>query len=93
MKATYILFRTLLDSTISLVLLSAHYGYDCQILSYTTEDGYINTLHRISPPQSNWNKTMQAGEKKRKVVFLQHGLEGTSADYVMGCPEKSLGMT
>ena len=26
-----------------------------------------------------------------EVVFLQHGLLGTSADYVMGDPEKSLG--
>ena len=29
---------------------------------------------------------------KPEVVFLQHGLMGTSADFVMGKPEKSLGM-
>ena len=67
-------------------------GYGCQTFSnVTTKDGYINTLHRILPRSSIQNQTKMGEEKKTKVVFLQHGLMGTSADYVMGCPEKSLG--
>ena len=71
------------------------YGYGCEVYrNITTEDGYINTLHRIIPKsiagKAHLNKTVTPGVK-RKVVFLQHGLLGTSADYVMGSPEKSLG--
>ena len=67
------------------------YGYGCQIFNVTTEDGYINTLHRILPRSSNGlNREMQ--NRTTKVIFLQHGLLGTSADYVMGSPEKSLGI-
>ncbi len=59
------------------------YGYVCEEHNYTTEDGYVNTLHHIPP---------SPGVKPRKqAVFLQHGLMGTSADYVMGRPDKSLG--
>ena len=59
------------------------YGYEVEIHNYTTADGYINTLHRIPPS----DKSKANGE----VAYLQHGLLGTSADFVMGCPEKSLG--
>ena len=54
------------------------YGYPVEVHEYTTEDGYINTLHRIP----------RAAER---AVFVQHGLLGTSADFVMGAPHKSLG--
>ena len=54
-------------------------GYPCQIHKYVTKDGYINTLHRI--PKSH----------PKGVIFLQHGLLGTSADYVMGSPNNSIG--
>jgi lysosomal acid lipase/cholesteryl ester hydrolase len=30
-------------------------------------------------------------DPKKRAVFLQHGLLGTSADFVMGSPKKSLG--
>ena len=67
------------------------YGYGCQIFNVTTEDGYINTLHRILPRYSN-ELNGNITNKTTKVIFLQHGLLGTSADYVMGSPEKSLGV-
>ena len=68
-----------------------NYGYGCEIHNYTTKDGYINTLHRILPRSSiNMNSGI-FNANNSKVVFLQHGLLGTSADYVMGDPEKSLG--
>ena len=57
------------------------YGYPVEVHEYTTEDGYINTLHRI--PRA------RAAER---AVFVQHGLLGTSADFVMGAPHKSLGL-
>ena len=59
------------------------YGYPVEVHEYTTEDGYINTLHRI--PRA------AEGEGADRAVFVQHGLLGTSADFVMGAPHKSLG--
>ena len=67
------------------------YGYGCQVVNVTTEDGYINTLHRILPRSNLSHHKRIENELNTKVVFLQHGLLGTSADYVMGSPEKSLG--
>lgn len=58
----------------------SNYGYPVETHKVHTTDGYINTLHRI--PSSHPNAP---------VVFLQHGLMGTSADFVMGRPDKSLG--
>ena len=69
-----------------------NYGYGCEIHNYTTKDGYINTLHRILPRSSIDKKNQIFNANNSKIVFLQHGLLGTSADYVMGDPEKSLGM-
>ena len=57
----------------------SEYGYPVEVHEYTTEDGYINTLHRIP------------GKAADRAVFVQHGLLGTSADFVMGAPHKSLG--
>ena len=61
------------------------YGFECEIHEYTTEDGYINVLHRILP------KPIGNEKIRNQTVFLQHGLMGTSADYVMGAPNSSLG--
>ena len=69
-----------------------NFGYGCEIHNYTTKDGYINTLHRILPRSFIRKKNQIFNANNSKVVFLQHGLLGTSADYVMGDPEKSLGM-
>ena len=62
------------------------YGYVCEEHTYVTADGYINTLHRIPH-----GKGKETNNVSRGVVFLQHGLMGTSADSVMGSPEASLG--
>ena len=64
-------------------------GYGCKTVNVMTKDGYINTLHRILP-RSRLN-TQTIPKNKTKPIFLQHGLLGTSADYVVGSPEKSLG--
>ena len=63
-------------------------GYPCETHSVITEDCYILEMHRIpygknSPP---------ADGVRRPAVLVQHGLLCSSADWVMGIPEKSLGM-
>ncbi|XP_021927635.1 lipase 1-like isoform X2 [Zootermopsis nevadensis] len=61
------------------------YGYPAETHTVTTEDGYILTMHRIPySPKSNSTDT------KRPVVFLQHGLTGSSADWVILGPNKSV---
>lgn len=52
-----------------------------------TKDGYILGLHRIpfSPKLNN------AHVKEKRVVFIQHGLECSSTDWILNGPEKSLG--
>ncbi|PSN30101.1 hypothetical protein C0J52_27903, partial [Blattella germanica] len=55
------------------------YGYRAEEHSITTKDGYILTIHRIPNPQ-------------RPVVFLQHGLFGSSSDWILLGPNKGLGI-
>lgn len=59
------------------------YGYVCEEHEYVTSDGYVNVLHRILSKKPK--------NSPKSAVFLQHGLLGTSADFVMGSPQKSLG--
>jgi len=65
-------------------------GYPCEIHMVETEDGYILQIHRI--PHGRDNSTVAQG-KTRPVVFVQHGLEGDSSNWVISYdyPEKSLG--
>ena len=55
-------------------------GYPVEIHDVVTEDGYILTLHRI--PASN--------QTSPPVVFLQHGLMSSSADWVISGPDHAL---
>lgn len=62
------------------------YGYDAEEHKVVTRDGYKLTVHRIpstpsSPPSPG-----------KPVVFLQHGIFGSSDHWVMLGPEKDLGM-
>uniref|UniRef100_A0A914Q9K8 Partial AB-hydrolase lipase domain-containing protein n=1 Tax=Panagrolaimus davidi TaxID=227884 RepID=A0A914Q9K8_9BILA len=63
------------------------WGYPAEVVSVTTADGYILELHRIP-----WGKT-QASKipGKKPVVYLQHGLEGASDNWVENLPEQSAG--
>jgi hypothetical protein len=65
----------------------AKMGYPAETHEVITEDGYILQMHRI--PFGKKSPLVEGVEKP--VVFLQHGIVGSSADYVMGIPEKSLG--
>lgn len=47
-----------------------------------TDDGYLLEMHRIPHGKSN------ADIKDRPVVYVQHGLLGSSADWVVMGPEK-----
>ena len=62
-------------------------GYPCETHTVITEDCYILEMHRI--PYGK-NSPVVPGEI-RPIVYLQHGLLCSSADWVMGIPEKFLG--
>lgn len=54
-------------------------GYPSEAHVVLTEDGYLLTLHRIP------------GKMNSPPVLLQHGLLGSSADWVLSGPKKALG--
>lgn len=54
-------------------------GYPAEAHIVTTEDGYLLSLHRIP------------GGLDSQAVFLQHGLLGSSADWVISGRGKALG--
>jgi len=60
-------------------------GYPAEIHYVTTADGYILTMHRIPYGKQNTDA------ENRPVVFLQHGLLCSSADWVVATPTKGLG--
>jgi len=61
-----------------------HWGYPVEEINAITDDGYILTMHRIpygkDGPSAN-----------RPVIFLQHGLEDSSASWVINLPSQSAG--
>ena len=65
----------------------AREGYPAETYTVTTEDCYILEMHRIPH-----GKSKVKDNKTRPVVYLQHGLLGSSADWVMGSSDNSLGM-
>ena len=85
-----------LRSTILLVLL--HYfqtelitskGYTCEEYEVQTADGFILGVQRI--PHGLKNRATDKNSKKQ-VVFLQHGLLGSSSNFVSNLANESLGM-
>merc|ERR1711936_716764 len=60
-------------------------GYPCEEYWVHTEDEYILALHRIPHGKD------QDPSVKRPVIFVQHGLLCSSADWVIPYPEKGLG--
>ena len=63
----------------------ASMGYPSQTHTVITEDCYILEMHRI-PHGKNMAKAT------KPPILLVHGLLGSSADWVMGIPEKFLGI-
>ncbi|VDD86299.1 unnamed protein product [Enterobius vermicularis] len=64
----------------------SHWGYPVQTIPVTTSDGYILTIHRIPHGKQGFNPF-----SKRPVVFLQHGLECSSSNFITMLPNKALG--
>ena len=66
-------------------------GFPSETHVVTTSDGYILEVHRIphAPTTKNANSSSSAN---RPVVFLQHGLLSSSADWVLEGTEKGLGI-
>ena len=64
------------------------WGYPIEEHFVLTEDGYILGMHRIPYGKSGKN----GGIKPGPPVFLAHGLTSSSAQWVFGPPEKSLGL-
>uniref|UniRef100_A0A0N5CCP0 Lipase n=1 Tax=Strongyloides papillosus TaxID=174720 RepID=A0A0N5CCP0_STREA len=62
-----------------------YWGYEGQNIEVTTADGYKLNMHRI--PQGKHLPKNQT----RPVVFLQHGLLSSSADWVSNLPYQSAG--
>ncbi|CAH0560012.1 unnamed protein product [Brassicogethes aeneus] len=62
------------------------YDYTHEEHSVVTEDGYILGLHRITSSPRN------RAEGPKPVVFLMHGLESSSMDWVDVGPESALGL-
>ena len=61
-------------------------GYPAETYYATTDDGYILALHRIPHGKTNGNEDI-----KRPVIFVQHGILASSADWVLSTPSKGLG--
>ena len=65
----------------------AREGYPSESHTVTTDDCYILSMHRI-PHGKHENLTSKVN---KPVVYLQHGLLCSSADWVMGNADNSLG--
>jgi len=61
-------------------------GYPSETHIVTTDDGYILEMHRIPHGKDGPNNTTEP----RPVVFIQHGLLCSSADWVLSDPPKAL---
>ena len=55
------------------------YGYPIEKHCYTTEDGYINTVFRISGPRGTTAINNSQCDESKPVVIYQHGLFDSSA--------------
>ena len=66
-----------------------HEKYPVETHTVTTEDCYILQMHRI--PYGKSLSSVRLQNKPRPVVLLQHGILCSSADWVMGHSDDSLG--
>lgn len=76
--------KVVLDACRNVTEIISAKGYPVEEHNVITEDGYILTLIRIP-----WG-LMGPGIRRRPVVFLQHGLVCSAADWVINLPHQSL---
>nr|CAD2191363.1 unnamed protein product [Meloidogyne enterolobii] len=84
-KEKIFLIKELPEESLTTPEIIEYYGYKCEIHKVLTEDEYILEMHRI-PFGRNFN-----GINKKPVIFLQHGLLASSADWITNLPYQSLG--
>lgn len=65
-------------------------GYPVEKHRVTTDDGYILQMHRIPAGRRTARKTGTRA-KGKKAVLVMHGLLGSSGDFVIMGPDRSLG--
>lgn len=58
-------------------------GFDVEAHDVHTKDGYILEVYQIFKKENN-------ASTRNFPVLIQHGVLGSSADWVIGGPEKSL---
>ena len=63
-------------------------GYPSETHVVTTDDGFILEMHRI--PHGKGNDS-DHDETQRPLIFVQHGLLCSSADWVLSDPPQALG--
>ncbi|XP_063979668.1 lipase 3-like [Diachasmimorpha longicaudata] len=67
--------------------LASKYGYPLEAHRVVTDDGYILEMHRIPFGRFDNRRNHRS---HRPPVLLQHGLGGSSADWVLTGPDKAL---
>ncbi|XP_035443509.2 lipase 1 [Spodoptera frugiperda] len=65
-------------------------GYPVEKHRVTTRDGYILQMHRIPAGRRVVRRIDEPIAKGKKVIMIVHGLSGSSGDFVLMGPEKSL---
>lgn len=63
-----------------------YYGYPSETIRVRSDDGYILEMHRIPYGKVSFNSNTTI---TRPIIFLQHGLLASSADWVMNKPSQS----
>ncbi|XP_062105464.1 triacylglycerol lipase 2-like [Humulus lupulus] len=65
------------------------YGYKCQEIDVTTQDGYILNMQRISEGRS---RVSGGGGQKKQPVLIQHGVLVDGLTWLLNEPEENLPM-
>ncbi|KAH9638484.1 hypothetical protein HF086_016809 [Spodoptera exigua] len=65
-------------------------GYPVEKHRVYTQDGYILQMHRIPAGRRIVRRIDEPSAKGKKVIMIVHGLSGSSGDFVIMGPEKSL---
>ncbi|XP_026497966.2 lipase 3-like [Vanessa tameamea] len=71
------------DMFLSVPAIILRQGYTCETHTILSQ-GYLINVHRIPHPKAG-------GKISKKTVLLQHGLFGSSADWILNGPDKALG--
>ncbi|XP_059619221.1 lipase 3-like [Phlebotomus argentipes] len=79
-----------LDSELGTAEIIRRHGYPSEAHTVQTEDGYLLTIHRIPCGRSGWTSCLAQGRGRGRAVIVQHGLLGSSADWVLSGPENGL---